>query len=66
MFDETIQTIKKRRDVIFNESTLDLDKAETKQLVVNVNPEIDEQPPADGLLNDEQQPQQLGDREVSL
>ena len=47
------QTIKKRRDVIFNESIFDLDKAETKQLLVNVNPEIDEQPPADGPLNDD-------------
>ena len=36
LFDETTQTIKKRRDVMFNESAFNLDKAETKQLVVSV------------------------------
>ena len=58
LFDETTQTIKKRRDVMFNESTFNLDKAETKQLVVSVNPEMEEQSPVDEPLNDEPQPQQ--------
>ena len=57
LFDETTQTIKKRRDVIFNESVFDLDKVKTKQVVVGVSPEVEEKLPANEPLTDELQPQ---------
>ena len=57
LFDETTQMIKKRSDVIFNETVFDFDKAETKQSVIDVCPEIEEKPPADEPRTDTLQPQ---------